>query len=223
MRFQLWRLAFGVLPTTLISTSVLSAQDATSALRRAEIAYRGLTTLTAEFSQTLVNPMLGAPEGTSGRIFLVPPNRFAMRFNEPVGDRIVADGTWLWLYAPSTVPGQVIRQPIPQSGVSSPNLIGQFVDRPLERYEVTYVGEDAVAEETVDVLRLTPLGESLGFRWAEIAVARSDGILRRMDLMEESGQRRVLVFSGIRMQVQIPDGELRFDVPDGVRVIQPDE
>jgi outer membrane lipoprotein-sorting protein len=44
-----------------------------------------------------------------------------------------------------------------------------------------------------------------------------------MDLMEESGQRRVLVFSGIRMQVQIPDGELRFDVPDGVRVIQPDE
>lgn len=223
MTMQLRRLVLGVLPTTLISTSVLSAQDVTSALNRAEIAYRGLTTLTAEFKQTLVNPMLGAPETTGGRIFLVPPSRFSMRFDEPNGDRIVADGTWLWLYAPSTVPGQVIRQSIPQSGVSSPNLIGQFVDRPLERYEVTYVGEDNVAEETVDVLRLTPLGGSLGFRWAEIAVARSDGILRRMDLMEDSGQRRILVFSAIRTQVRIPEGELRFDVPQGTRVITPDE
>ena len=99
--------------------------------------------------------------------------------------------------------------------------MGQFVDRPLDRYDVTYLGEDAVAEETVDVLRLTPRGESLGFRWAEIAIARSDGILRRIDLMEESGQRRTLVFSAIQTQVEIPAGELRFEVPQGTRVVTP--
>lgn len=222
MRKQLRRLALSCTPAILLSASAVCAQDASSALARAETAYRGLNALAAEFSQTLVNPMLGAPERSSGQIFLVPPSRFAMRFTNPGGDRIVADGTWLWLYAPSTVPGQVIRQAIPHSGISSPNLMAQFVDRPLDRYDVAYVGEDDVAEETVDVVRLTPRAESLGFRWAEIAVARSDGILRRIDLMEESGQRRTLVFNAIRTQVEIPDGELRFVVPEGVRIVEPD-
>ncbi len=221
MRNRLRHLALSFPAVILLSAAALSAQDATSALGRAEIAYRGLTALTADFSQTLVNPMLGAPERSRGQIFLAPPDRFAMRFTNPGGDRIVADGTWLWLYAPSTVPGQVIRQPIPRSGISSPNLMGQFVDRPLERYDVTYLGEDAVAEETVDVLRLTPRGESLGFRWAEIAIARTDGILRRIDLMEESGQRRTLVFSAIQTQAEIPAEELRFEVPQGTRVVTP--
>ncbi|MCH8841319.1 MAG: hypothetical protein IH831_11745, partial [Planctomycetes bacterium] len=63
-----------------------------------------------------------------GVLFLVPPDRFAMRFEEPEGDRIVADGEWLWAYTPSTVPDQVIRQPIPRFGVATPNLFGQFVD-----------------------------------------------------------------------------------------------
>ena len=221
MRNRLRHLTLSFPPVILLSAAALSAQDATSALGRAGIAYRGLTELTADFSQTLVNPMLGAPERSRGQIFLAPPDRFAMRFTNPGGDRIVADGTWLWLYAPSTVPGQVIRQPIPRSGISSPNLMGQFVDRPLERYDVTYLGEDAVAEETVDVLRLTPRGESLGFRWAEIAIARTDGILRRIDLMEESGQRRTLVFSAIQTQAEIPAEELRFEVPQGTRVVTP--
>lgn len=207
---------------SLFSASPLTAQDASNALNRAEIAYLGLTTLSAEFTQTLVNPMLGAPEQTRGVLFLAPPGRFGMRFTT-TGDRIVADGTWLWLYAPSTVPDQVIKQPIPRSGISSPNLMGQFVDRPRERYEVEYLGDTSISGEAVDVVKLTPRDESLGFQWAEIAVARSDGILRQIDMMEVSGQRRTLVFGAIRTRVEIPDGELRFDVPTGVRVVVPDE
>ena len=99
------------------ATTPLAAQDATLALRRAEQVYRSLNTLTAEFSQILENPLLGDPEASRGTLFLEPPNRFAMRFSDPEGDRIVADGTWLWAYAPSSVPDQVIRQPIPTQGM----------------------------------------------------------------------------------------------------------
>jgi outer membrane lipoprotein-sorting protein len=41
-------------------------------------------------------------------------------------------------------------------------------------------------------------------------------------MTEESGQRRTLVFSAIRTRGTIAAGELRFDVPAGVKVVQPD-
>jgi len=195
--------------------------DAASVLGRAERAYHQLTTLTADFTQTIVNPMLGGPEETSGKLFLDPPDRFAMRWTDPDGERIVADGEWLWAYAPSSVPGQVIRQPIPELGPSSPQLMAQFVDRPLERYEASYLREEMVAGETTDVVLLLPRFEETPFRDAEIAVARSDGLLRRIKLTEVSGQKRTLVLSYLRTNRTIPEHELRFEVPDGTRIVTP--
>jgi outer membrane lipoprotein carrier protein len=203
----------------LLSVAPPHAQDASTALRRAEEAYRALTTLTADFSQTIVNPMLGGPELAGGVVYLEPPNRFAMRFGEPSGDRIVADGTWLWLYAPSTVEGQVMRQAIPQSGVATPNLMGQFAERPLERYEAAYLGSETINGTATDVLRLVPRSAGLGFREAQIAVAREDGIIRRMVIIEDTGQRRTLEFRNIRLGAELPEAELRFVVPTGVRVV----
>lgn len=198
-----------------------TAQSVDAALRRAEDAYHRITTLRADFTQTLVNPMLGEPEETWGTLFLEPPNRFAMRFASPAGDRIVADGTWLWLYAPSSVPKQVIRQPIPATGASTPNLMAQFVERPLERYTAALLGADSLAGEAVDVVRLIPTRPGLGFREAEIAVARSDGLLRRIALVEDSGQRRRIVLHAIRTNRRVPPAEVAFEVPKGTRVVTP--
>lgn len=198
----------------------LAAQDAVAALQRSESAYRRITTLQADFTQTIVNPMLGAPEESRGTLFLEPPNRFAMRFTDPEGDRIVADGTWLWLYAPSSVPDQVIRQPVPRGGMTTPNLMGQFAERPLERYDARYVQADTIGGVAVDVVALRPKVEGMGFRSAEIAIA-GDGTIRRIAMVEESGQRRTLIFSGIRNGVSIPPGEFRFEPGRGVRVVTP--
>ena len=203
----------------LLSMSPLHAPDADTVLRRAEEAYRALTTLTADFSQMIVHPMLGGPELASGVVYLERPNRFAMRFDEPVGDRIVADGTWLWLYAPSTVEGQVMRQAIPESGIATPNLMGQFAERTRERYEATYEGTETISGAVTDVLRLVPRAAGLGFREAQIAVAREDGIIRRMVIVEDTRQQRTLEFHNIRLGVELPERELRFVVPAGVRVV----
>jgi outer membrane lipoprotein carrier protein len=195
-------------------------QDAAVALQRAERAYNETTTLRAAFVQTLENPMLGE-EQARGELFLAPPNRFAMRFTDPAGDRIVLDGQWLWLYAPSSVPDQVIRQPVPTSGAASPNLIGQFADRPLDRYDAEFVRIDSPsAGNSLDVVRLRPKRDDMGFRWAEVAITRS-GMFRRIVVMEESGQRRTLVFENIETDVPIAESELRFTPPDGTRVVVP--
>jgi len=125
---------------------LLAVQDPWPSLDHASRSYDTVRTLAADFIQIIDNPMLGDPDTTRGRLYQRRPNYFAMRFTEPKNDRVVADGRRLWLYTPSTTPGQVIRTAIPGTGTTGPNLIGQFVEHPRERYEARYVRTDSLPD-----------------------------------------------------------------------------
>lgn len=196
----------------------LSAQDPWAILDRAGTVYQGVRTLAATFEQIITNPMVGEPDTTRGRLFQQRPSRFAMRFTSPAGDRIVADGRYLWLYTPSTEPGQVIRSRIPQTG-TGPNLIGQFVERPRERYTARYVRADSTAAGWADVIALTPRDDSQPYSSAVIWVGRDDGLVRRVDLVETSGQERSVRLSNLQPNSAVPSREFRFSAPRGVRVV----
>jgi outer membrane lipoprotein carrier protein len=191
------------------------------ALARAETTYRGIETLRAEFTQTLDNPMLGGEVVSTGVLLLAPPSRFAMRFTDPDGDRIVSDGTWLWIYLPSSVPNQVMKQPIPSRGAATPNLLAQFVVRPLEHYRASYVGTDTVGGEFVDVVSLLPRRDDDPFREAEVSISRASGLVQRLLVVELAGQRRTILFHHLLQNVDILPSELEFTVPSGARVITP--
>src|SRR6266545_4191872 len=162
-------------------------QDPAPILDRASASYDSVRTLAADFVQVVENPMLGDPDTTRGKLFQRRPNYFAMRFSEPKGDRIVADGRRLWLYTPSTTPGQVIRTAIPANGTTGPNLIAQFVERPHERYRASYVRSDSLAGETVDVIALVPRTSDLPYSDAVVWIGKDDALIRRIDLAETSG------------------------------------
>lgn len=220
-RMVRWRgvaLLAGVLPCAYPSIR-LSGQDPWPILDRASAAYRGVQTLAADFVQIITNPMVGGPDTTRGRLFQQRPGRFAMRFTEPAGDRIVADGRYLWLYTPSTEPGQVIRSRIPQSGTTGPNLLGQFVEHPRERYTARYVRADSGAAGWADVIALTPRDDAEAYSSAMIWVRRSDALVRRVDIVETSGQERSVRLSDLRPNAAVPSREFRFSAPAGVRVV----
>lgn len=193
-------------------------QDPWPILDHASTVYQGVRTLTASFVQIITNPMVGEPDTTRGRLFQQRPSRFAMRFTSPAGDRIVADGRYLWLYTPSTEPGQVIRSRIPQTG-TGPNLIGQFVERPRERYTARYVRADSSAAGWADVIALTPRDDSQPYSSAVIWVGRADGLVRRVDLVESGGQERSVRLSNVQANAVVPSKEFRFSAPRGVRVV----
>src|ERR1051325_2425375 len=128
--------------SAILAVAVLARSqvpDPWPVLDHASQMYQTIRTLSAQFVQIIENPMIGAPDTTRGKLYQMRPSRFAMRFTEPKGDRIVADGRDLWVYSPRTARGQVIRSRIPEVGTTGPNLIGQFVERPRERYRARYV------------------------------------------------------------------------------------
>lgn len=211
--------AAGTLVTTLILSTALAAQDVWPILERASAAYQTVSTLSADFVQVVVNPLVGTPDTTRGTLHLMRPNHFAMRFTRPRGDRVVADGRHLWLYTPSTTPGQVIRTAIPETGTTGPNLIGQFVERPRERYDARYVRGDSLASGWADVVALAPKRTELPYREAVLWIDRDDGLVRRIEIVETSGQRRVVILERLQVNAGVRQREFRFSPPAGVRVV----
>jgi len=198
---------------------LLAVQDPGPILDHASQAYDSVHTLSADFVQVVDNPMIGDPDTTRGRLYQRRPGSFAMRFTEPKDDRIVADGRHLWLYTPSTTPGQVIRSAIPGTGTTGPNLIGQFVEHPRARYDFRYVRADSLAEGVVDVIALTPRSKELGYSEATVWIARKDGLVRRIDIVETSGQHRTIILRNLAINQDVPAREFRFSPPAGSRVV----
>ena len=194
-------------------------QDPTPILDRATASYDTVKTLQAEFTQIVDNPMIGDPDTTRGRLYQKRPNYFEMRFTDPKDDRIVADGKRLWLYTPSTTPKQVIRTAIPSTGTNGPNLIGQFVEHPRERYDARYVRSDSLPDGTVDVIALTPRNKDLPYTAATVWIARKDGLVRRIEIAETVGQHRTIMLRDLLVNKDIAAREFTFSPPAGTQVV----
>ncbi len=194
-------------------------QDPAPILDHASASFDTVRTLSADFVQIIDNPMLGDPDTTRGRLYQQRPNYFAMRFSDPKNDRIVADGRRLWLYTPSSTPGQVIRSTIQGTGTTGPNLIGQFVEHPRERYTARYVRSDSIERVVVDVITLTPRATDLPYSGATVWIAKQDGLIRRIEIVENSGQRRTITLKNLTANTSIPAREFRFAPTSGVRVV----
>ena len=198
---------------------LLAVQDPWLALDRASASYDSVRTLQADFVQVVENAMLGDPDTTRGKLFQRRPSYFAMRFTDPNNDRVVADGRRLWLYTPSTTPGQVIRTAIPGTGTTGPNLIGQFVEHPRERYTARYVRSDSTADGAVDVLTLTPRAQDVPYSEATVWIAKRDGLVRRIEILESSGQRRTIMLRNLVVNRAINAREFRFSPTSALRVV----
>ena len=196
-----------------------TAQNPLAILDRASSSFDTVKTLAADFTQIVDNPMLGDPDTTRGRLYQRRPNYFAMRFSDPKNDRIVADGRRLWLYTPSTTPGQVIRTTLPGTGTTGPNLIGQFVEHPRERYSARYVRADSLPDGPVDVVALTPRVKDLPYEAATVWIAKQDGLVRRIEIVESTGQHRTITLQHLAVNGTIPTREFRFSPTGGVRVV----
>jgi outer membrane lipoprotein carrier protein len=203
----------------LIAAAPLQAQDADAIIGRASKVYRSLGSLQANFIQVIDNPMIDSAE-TTGTLVQAGPAKLAMRFTEPAGEAIVIDGRHVWVYTPSTVPGQVVRMAVPSGGpVYGYNLLAWLLDKPAERYKASYLRNERLDGRTTDVIALVPAVPDLPFEKAVIWLDRESALPRRLEIHEQSGATRTLSLSQIRVNEQVPERTFTFKVPSGVRVV----
>ena len=195
------------------------AQDANALVGRSSRVYRSLSSLTADFVQLIDNPMIDSAE-SRGKLVQAGPDKLAMRFTDPPGEAVIIDGRSVWVYTPSTTPGQVIRMSVPSGGpIYGYNMLAWLLDRPAERYTASYLRADVVGGRSMDVVELVPAVPDLPFEKAVLWLDRADGIPRRLEITEHSGATRTLTLSKVRANQSVPDSTFLFEVPSGVRVV----
>lgn len=202
----------------LAAAPVQADPDPRVLIEKAAQAYRGITSFSADFRQVIADAMIGTYEST-GRLVQAGDALLSMRFTDPRGDAIVMDGERIWVYTPSTTPGQVVRLKVPSDPTYGPNVLAWILTDPARRYQSSYVRVDQVAGRAVDVISMTPIDRSLPFTEAVVWLDQFDHLPRRLEIRERGGQRRTLTFTGVETRRRIPAETFVFKVPDGVRVV----
>lgn len=209
-----------VFVASLIASSSLqsvSAQSvADSLLGRAAQAVAQARTMRSAFEQTVTNPDLKQTKASRGEFGQQGAARFAMRFSDPPGDVIVADGQNVWVYLPSASRNQAIKLPLTQG--AQLDLFAQLLTSPKTSYRMTDGGRTTISDRVVQIVTLDPKVPATPFAKATLWIDRENALVRQIEAVELSGLIRRIRFVDIRIDVELPPGFLKFTVPEGVKV-----
>jgi outer membrane lipoprotein carrier protein len=197
--------------------SAARAQNADSIIDRAAAAYARLNTMRAEFTQTLTNPLTGRSETTKGVISRRKPNLLSIDFDS--GDRVTADGSTLWIYLPSSAPGQVIRMPYNGESASSVDPADQFLSSPRSRFKVSASGTASLQGHATHVVTLVPKSEDAPFKTAKVWIDDDDASIRAFDVESANGLRRHVVITSFNPNAALSRSRFRFAIPKGAKVV----
>jgi chaperone LolA len=193
-------------------------QDANEILRRVEQTAAGIRTMEADFTQTLRVPLLGTNRTSTGKLYQRKPDRFLMKFTDPAGDVMVADGRYFWLYYPSNDRTQVIRTSIAAGGEQA-DFQRQFLSNATSRFVATLNGDDVVDGRPAWALTLVPRRQS-PYKVIRIWVDKADNLVRRFEMTEENESVRRVDLHGLRVNQPVSDALFTFTPPPGTHVFE---
>jgi outer membrane lipoprotein carrier protein len=210
-------LASALLAAALPTPRRADAQNAEAIIDRAVAAYGRLNSMRAEFRQTLTNPLTGSTQTTTGVILRKKPNLLSINFAS--GDRVAADGSTLWVYLPSSTPGQVMRMPYTGGNATALDPAREFLDSPRARFTVSASGAATVSGRATHAVTLVPKRSNANFTTAKVWIDDADSSIRQFDVENASGLKRHVVITSFTANPAINTSSFRFSVPKGAKVV----
>jgi outer membrane lipoprotein carrier protein len=204
---------------TLAAPLALSAQSPAATIDRAAAAFKQASTLRATFEQTLTNPLTGSTSKATGELALAQPNKAALRFTQPAGDRVIADGKSLWVYLPSSAPGQVIKLPAKTKTPVGFDAVGDLLTSPRSKYDVADGGAATVSGHATHAVLLTPKADGQAIAKAQVWVDDADASVRQISITDANGLVRLMRMTSWTTNAKLAPSTFTFDKPAGVRII----
>jgi outer membrane lipoprotein carrier protein len=196
------------------------AQQVDKLLDRARARFASARTARASFEQRIANPLTGRTLLSKGTFVQRKPSRLAVTFTDPAGDRIVADGQWIWLFLPSTNPGQVIKLPAGETGTGGVDVAAMILAAPTRSVGATDGGTATVGGRATRVVLLTPRpGSDLPYQKATVWLDASDATVRQVAIVDEQGVERTITITQWTPNVPVADSAFRFVPPKGARIV----
>jgi chaperone LolA len=197
----------------------LEQQNGAAILKRAAAAYAKVKSMRADFVQLRENPLLGSKSTSRGTLYQRAPDRFALKFSQPAGDVIMADGRYFWVYYPSVDRRQVIRAPASAEGAGAVDLQSQFIGDPVRRFTHTLEGTQKINGRDVYVLTLIPRTDA-GYKSMKVWVDARDALVRRFQITEPTGAVVEFQLSNLVINPALGNDVFKFTPPADARIIE---
>ena len=210
-------IAFSVVLGAAAATAA-QAQSLGDIVDRAAAEHAKMRTAKVQFTQVITNPLTGNRINARGQVLRKAPDLLAITFTDPAGDKIISDGRAVWVYLPSTSPGQVIKMTPGGSEAERLDPASQLLRSPRSRFNIADGGTASVGGRSTRVVLLTPKGRE-SFSRAKVWLDTRNSLVRRFEVTEPSGLVRNVTLTSIQPNVAVPTSAFRFTPPRGVRVI----
>jgi outer membrane lipoprotein carrier protein len=196
------------------------AQSADAIMSRAAKTYSDMRSVRAEFTQTITNPLTGTSATSRGVLLRKDPNMLSIDFIDPKGDRVVSDGSTLWIYLPSSAPNQVIKTSAKSGGpMEMVDPTGVFLSSPASRFTISSGGTGTVAGRKMNVVTLVPRSKNGMFTRAKLWIDASTDMLRQLEVVDVNGLTRMVTITSISPNATISSGSFRFTPPKNARIV----
>jgi outer membrane lipoprotein carrier protein len=194
----------------LLFTAGVAHADAVDALREFT---REAKTGRAAFTQVVTSPDGAKKKSSSGSFEFARPNRFRFFYTKPYEQVIVGDGQQVWLHDIDLQ--QVTVRPIDQALGATPAalLAGSALDKDFElKAQPTAQG--------IDWVQATPRTKSDAAGFQSLRVGFKGKALAALELLDNFGQRSLLTFGDVTINVAPTTDAFRFTPPPGVEVLR---
>jgi len=207
--------------------AVLPAQAPAAGLSAAEASYDRVakawsaqSSLEAKFEQRITNALLGRTMTSRGLFQQQRPNKVSITFTDPTGDRIVGDGKSLWVYLPSSTPGQVLKLPASADGAIVADLLGQLLEAPKRNFTISG-GEAATIEgRATRRVQLVPRSPgSVPFQKATLWLDDREPRPIRVQVIDAQGTDRMITLTTWTRDAKLAANTFKFSPPKGVKVV----
>jgi outer membrane lipoprotein carrier protein len=179
--------------------------------QRMEAFLAQVSTLRANFEQTLENPDGEVQQVSRGRLLIKRPGRFRWDYTEPYPQLVLADGERLWSVDPELQ--QAVVKTLDESLASSPAMLlsgeGDFEDA----FSIELVKRD----EGLLKIYLAPKVADSDFR--AVSISFEGEALRRLELVDNLDQVTRISFSEVQLNLELEDSDFSYEPPPGVDVI----
>ena len=192
----------------LLIATPASAEDAA---QRLKAALKNMDNFTTEFKQTLLDEDKNVVQQSRGTLALQRPGKFAWIYSEPFEQRIIADGSELWVYDVEL--DQVTVKPIDQGLSNAPIMILMKQADVSEQFEVNEVGQ----REFLYWVELSPHTAD-DLEYTHVYIGIEDDQVRAMEMQDQFGQSTQIVFENQRNGVIHNPATFKFVPPPGVNV-----
>jgi outer membrane lipoprotein carrier protein len=205
-------LAKALVLAALCCASSLLAQDNDAVVRRVDDHYNHLSSLRAHYTERYSG--MGMDRTEEGTLLLKKPGRMRWSYAAPVGKVFVLDGKFAWFYTPGDA--QASRVPAKQlDDLRSPLrfLLGHTqLNKELDNLKVTPDGAG---------FRITGVPKGMAQRVKLLSLGvTATGTIERMRLEELDGAVTEFVFTDLKENVPVKDGDFVFIPPAGMTVVE---